>query len=222
MRKTITSAYAGFPQIFLKPNLSGYEGSVRRGGQTAADLLTHLDPRLGRSVDFRGGSLERMMVRACRLTAWATDRVPRLGVISLLLGLLLTVSGVRAGKNPEPAETRHQPKLLLSSTPSFGFAPLTVQLVATLTGVEPKDPNYCHPAITWVRVDPGASPEKETRVTEAPRCVHPDEEVSVVTTFSKSFELAYAGSYLYRVSLIGKDGKEIRSNYVTVKVLRVP
>jgi hypothetical protein len=104
----------------------------------------------------------------------------------------------------------------------FGFAPLMVQLVATLTGVEPKDPNYCHPAVTWVRVDPGAAPEKETRVTEAPRCIHPEEEASVVTTFSKSFELAYAGSYLYRVSVIGKDGKEIRSNYVTVKVLRVP
>jgi len=146
-------------------------------------------------------------------------RLIRLGTVLLLPTFM---PSVWAGKSPEPPEEPHHAKLFLTCTPAFGFAPLTVQLVATLRGVEPHDPNYCHPAITWVRVDPGAAPEKETRVTEAPRCVHPDQEVSVVTTFSKSFELAYAGSYLYRVSLFGKDGKEIRSNYVTVKVLRVP
>jgi|GEM_PF-1942585 len=115
-----------------------------------------------------------------------------------------------------------QPKLNLTATPAFGFAPLTVQLVATLTGIDPKDPNFCHAAVTWVRVDPGASPEKETRVTEAPRCVHDEDEPSVATTFSKSFDLYQAGSYLYRVSVFGKNGKEIRSNYMTIKVLRVP
>ena len=94
--------------------------------------------------------------------------------------------------------------------------------MATLSGIDPKDANFCHASVTWVRVDPGPSPEKETRLTEAPRCVHDEDEPSVATTFSKSFDLNLPGSYLYRVSVAGKNGKEVRSNYVTVKVLRVP
>ncbi len=139
-----------------------------------------------------------------------------------ILVLSFAVLPALAGKDSSPGEDGRQPKLALTSTPSFGFAPITVQLVATLTGIDPKDSNFCHAAVTWLRVDPGASPEKETRVTEAPRCVHGENEPSVATTFSKSFDLYRAGSYLYRVSVVGKNGKEIRSNYVTVKVLRVP
>ena len=139
-----------------------------------------------------------------------------------ILLLSLAVVPALADKGPSSEESGPQPKLALTSTPSFGFAPITVQLVATLTGIDPKDSNFCHAAVTWVRVDPGASPEKETRVTEAPRCVHDEDEPSVATTYSKSFDLYQPGSYLYRVSVFGKNGKEIRSNYVTVKVLRVP
>jgi hypothetical protein len=139
-----------------------------------------------------------------------------------ILVLSLAPVFAHSGKEAPSTETGRQPRLALSSTPAFGFAPLTVQLVATLTGIDPSDPNFCHAAVTWVRVDPGASPEKETRVTEAPRCVHDEGEPTVATTFSKSFDLYLSGSYLYRVSVFGKDGKEIRSNYVTVKVLRVP
>lgn len=137
----------------------------------------------------------------------------------MLLLCLIAAPGY-AGNDPTQQES--QPKLALTSTPAFAFAPVTVQLVATLTGIDSKDPNFCHAAVTWVRVDPGASPEKEIRVTEAPRCVHDEAEPSVATTYSKSFDLYRAGSYLYRVSVFGKNGKEIRSNYVTVKVLRVP
>jgi hypothetical protein len=98
---------------------------------------------------------------------------------------------------------------------------MNVQLVATLTGVESSDPNFCHAAVTWVRVDPASTPEKETRLTEAPRCLHDENELHVSTTFSKTFEISFPGSYLYRISVTGKDGKEIRSNYLTVRVLRV-
>ena len=147
---------------------------------------------------------------------------PRRFLPAGMLLLSLAIVPVLAGKDSPPGESGRQPKLALTATPAFGFAPITAQLVATLTGIDPKDSNFCHAAVTWVRVDPGASPEKETRVTEAPRCVHDEDEFSVVTTFSKSFDLYRAGSYLYRVSVFGKDGKEIRSNYVTVKVLRVP
>jgi hypothetical protein len=121
-----------------------------------------------------------------------------------------------------PKEGKRSPRLLLNGSPVYGFAPLNIQLVATLTGIDPVDPNYCHAAVTWVRVDPGTSPEKETRLTEAPRCLHDENELHVTTTFSKNFEISYPGSYLYRISVTGKDGREIRSNYLTVRVLRVP
>jgi hypothetical protein len=146
---------------------------------------------------------------------------PALFLLFLLLGSI-GVSPTHAGKKSAPPSDQLSPKLSLASTPSFGFAPVTVQLVATLKGIDQKDTNYCHASITWVRVEPGPSPEKETRITESPRCVHGNHETSVTTTFSKSFELDYPGSYLYRVSVAGKDGKEVRSNYVSVKVLRVP
>ena len=149
------------------------------------------------------------------------DSLLRFVAAGILLSYLLVAPGY-AGSNAPQQDTLRQPKLALTSTPAFGFAPMTVQLVATLTGIDSKDPNFCHAAVTWVRVDPGAAPEKEIRVTEAPRCVHDENEPSVATTYSKSFDLYQAGSYLYRVSVLGKNGKEIRSNYVTVKVLRVP
>ena len=122
------------------------------------------------------------------------------------------------GKGAEPEK---RPRLALSASPAFGYAPVTVQLVATLTGVDKKDPNFCHAGITWVRVDPSASPERETWLSETPRCVHEDGQVEVTTTFSKSFELDRAGNYLYRAIVEGKDGSQIRSSYVTVRVLRV-
>jgi hypothetical protein len=143
---------------------------------------------------------------------------PLLG--SLLLALVAILPAMASKGIPSGAE-HHSPKLVLASSPSFGFAPVTVQLVATLTGIDPSDPNYCHATVTWVRVDPGPSPQKETRLSESPRCVHGDHESSVSTTLDKAFDLEIPGSYLYRVSVTGKDGKEIRSNYVTVKVLRV-
>src|SRR5262245_50684162 len=135
--------------------------------------------------------------------------------------LALSCLPVQAGKGAPSGKERPSPNLVLTSAPSFRFAPVTLQLVATLSGIDPNDSNYCHATVTWVRVDPGPSPQTETRLTESPRCVHPDRESSVDTTLDKTFDLPIPGYYLYRVSVIGKDGKEIRSNYVTVKVLRV-
>ena len=152
-----------------------------------------------------------------------STRRARWWYIGSLCLLVLSTRTSEAGKRGQAERLdRQEPKLNLAASPAFGFAPLEVQMVATLSGVNPHDTNFCHAAVTWVRVDPGSSPEKQTRITEAPRCVHEADEPSVTTTFSKSFELSLPGSYLYRVSVLGKDGKDVRSNYVTVKVLRVP
>jgi hypothetical protein len=143
--------------------------------------------------------------------------------MALLILPLLLAAPVLAGKRDEAKdETDHRsPKILLTASPAFGFAPLTVQLVATVSRIDTRDPNFCHAGITWVRVDPGGSPETGSKLTEDPECVHGDDRISVSTTYSKSFEISAPGSYLYRVFLDGKDGTQIRSNYVTVRVLRV-
>lgn len=140
----------------------------------------------------------------------------------LLLAVLFALP-LWAGRKEEPrAEQDKNPKIVLSASPAFGFSPLSVQMVGTLTGVDSKDPNFCHAEITWIRVEPGATPEKNSRLTEAPRCLHGEDEVSVKTTFSKTFELYLPGPYLYQLVIAGKDGTQIRSNFVKVQVMRVP
>jgi hypothetical protein len=152
----------------------------------------------------------------------AAIQASRMGGTVLLLLLLLGLS-VRAGhKDDSSAEPRKNPKVVLSASPAFGFSPLNVQIVGTLTGVDSRDPNFCHAEITWIRVEPGSNPEKGSRLTEAPRCLHGESEISVATTFSKTFDLYVPGPYLYQLLITGKDGAQVRSNFVKVQVMRVP
>src|SRR5690348_1923466 len=82
----------------------------------------------------------------------------------LMAGLLLAwAPKEEMGKVPHHSET---PKLALTVSPAFGFTPLAVQLVATLSGVGPRDANYCHAGVTWVRIDPGSSPETGAKMSE--------------------------------------------------------
>jgi hypothetical protein len=144
--------------------------------------------------------------------------------VAVLLALWILVSGHPASagrKKSASSENDKKPKVVLSASPAFGFPPLSVQLVGTLSGVDARDPNFCHAGVTWVRVDPGSRPETGTKLSEVPRCLHPEKEVSVPTTFSKTFDLYEPGSYLYRLIIQGKDGAQLRSNYVTVKVMRM-
>jgi hypothetical protein len=144
-----------------------------------------------------------------------------LGFLALLLASPASTF-LASHKDGSTEESHATPKVALSITPAFGFPPLSIQLVAVLSGVDAHDPNFCHPGVTWIRVDPGSQQDTGTKVTEAPRCLHGEDEVSVATTFSKSFELYTPGAYLYRVVLAGKDGTQVRSNYVKVQVMRVP
>ena len=156
------------------------------------------------------------------------SRLCRAGLLSFILGFLssgLLLSGaskVGAETVRGQSESRKTPKLSLTATPAFGFTPLAVQLVATLSGIGSRDANFCHAGVTWVRIDPGSSPETGAKMSEHPRCVHSEDKVFVATTFSKSFDLMSPGSYLYRVIIEAKDGTQIKSNFVKVRVLRVP
>ncbi len=151
-----------------------------------------------------------------RLPNWVKGVVP-----VLLLLIASPLPAARRKSEAEPSEHR-TPKIALTASPAFGFSPLSVQLVATLSGIHAGDANFCHAGVTWIRIDPDSGADTGTKLSEDPGCVHGEGEVSVATTFSKSFDLYAPGSYLYRVIVDGKDGTQVKSNFVKVRVIRVP
>lgn len=118
-----------------------------------------------------------------------------------------------------PKPGKEKPRLSLVVDRAVGFSPVTVLFTGHLTGVDPRDPNFCHAAVTWVRIDPGQSEEEGYRVREDPACLHPKEEISVPTSFTKGFTMTVPGSYLIRLIVEAKDGTRVESAYSRVQVL---
>jgi hypothetical protein len=141
-----------------------------------------------------------------------------LGVAAVLLPAIVVAGPDRPGTGEEKGR---KPRLRLLADPAVHFTPVTVVLTGQLTGVDPADANFCHPAVTWVRIDPGMTENEATRVREDPACVHPAEQLSVSTSFTKTYDLERPGSYLFRLEIEGKDGARIVSGFVKVQVLRV-
>ncbi len=140
----------------------------------------------------------------------------------LTLALLATpaVSSSSHQKNRE-AEDRGHLRLRLTADPAVGFTPVTTILTAHLTGVAPTDPNFCHPAVTWVRINPGQTEDNASRYHEDPACRHPESESVATTTFTKTFDLYQPGSHLFKLVVEGKDHQRAESGYVRVEVIRV-
>jgi len=126
-----------------------------------------------------------------------------------------------SGAAEKGAESRPKLKLRLIAEPQVGFVPVTTMLTGTLTGVAPDDPNFCHPAVTWIRVSPGQMEENASRYHQDTACRHPESEAQATTTFTRSFELYRTGSYLLKLVVEGKDHRRVESAYVQVQVLRV-
>jgi hypothetical protein len=155
----------------------------------------------------------------------------RFGWAALVLCLTapdLAVSGSAPPGDPEAsgaaekgAESRPKLKLRLIAEPQVGFVPLTVMLTGTLTGVGPDDSNFCHPAVTWIRVSPGQLEENASRYHKDTACRHPESEAQAATSFTRSFDLYRTGSYLLKLVVEGKDHRRVESAYVQVQVLRV-
>lgn len=130
--------------------------------------------------------------------------------------------GMARPRKPGTAEEeKDRPRLRLTGDRMVGFAPLSVVLTGQLTGVNPQDANFCHAAVTWTRIDPGQTEEEGSRVRENPACLHPKEQISVPSSFTKGYTLYNPGSYLFRLTIEGKDGKRIVSGYTKIEVLRV-
>ena len=142
--------------------------------------------------------------------------------LCLVLAVTAVLPAAAASRKDKPAsEEKGKPKLTLTPQPAFGFTPLTVILTGHLTGVDLHDRNFCHAAVTWVRIDPGQTERDNFKVREDPACVHPDEEIHVATSFTKTFDLYRPGSYLFRLEIQAKDGTRVVSVYARAEVLRV-
>jgi hypothetical protein len=141
----------------------------------------------------------------------------------VLLAFAFASSSLELGKTKDkdkPDEPR-KPKLKLQAEPAYGFTPVMALLTANLTGVAPNDPNFCHPAVTWIRMNPGQTEDRATRTHEDPVCRHPESETRAATSFIKSFDLEQPGTYLFRIVVEGKDHTTVASGTAQVVVLRV-
>jgi len=146
------------------------------------------------------------------------------GLSRMAIGLFLVCAFVspslQAGKS-KTEEEPGKPKLKLLAEPSVGFTPVTALLTANLTGVAPDDANFCHPGVTWIRMNPGQTEDRATHTHEDPVCRHPESESRAATSFIKSFELYTPGTYLFRIIVEGKDHTKVSSGTAQVVVLRV-
>jgi len=118
-------------------------------------------------------------------------------------------------------EKHDKPRLKLIAEPAVGFTPVTTVLTGQLSGVRPDDAAFCHPAVTWVRVNPGLTEDDATRYREDAACRHPPSEAVAVTSFTKTLTLQQPGSYLFKLVVEGRDGQHVESAYTRVQVLRV-
>jgi hypothetical protein len=154
------------------------------------------------------------------MTRRLSDLTP-LALLLFLAALVILLPTEAAARKVKPDPGKDKPRLSLIADPAFGFTPVTVTLTGHLTGVDLHDRNFCHAAVTWVRIDPGQTERDSFRVREDPACVHPDEDISVADTFNKTFDLYRPGSYLIRLEIQAKDGTRVVSSYTRVEVLRV-
>ena len=148
-------------------------------------------------------------------------RLHRAIILLLLATLTVGLASASSRKDKTPDKKDTKPRLTLIANPAVGFTPVTVTLTGRLSGVDLHDRNFCHAAVTWVRIDPGQTESDSLRIREDPACLHPDEEISVSDTFTKTFDLYQPGSYLIRLEVEAKDGTRVVSSYSRVEVLRV-
>ena len=95
-----------------------------------------------------------------------TAGMGRNGVWPRVLVAFLVVPWIQAGidaagrkdKDQEPAKDKEKPHLRLVVDASVGFPPVTVTATGWLTGVDPRDANFCHAAVTDAESSLSAAP----------------------------------------------------------------
>lgn len=121
----------------------------------------------------------------------------------------------KQGKSAEPPEP-DEPTLILKVSPRHGFKPLDVTLYARLDGLREGTTRFCHAGIEWLAESVHG---RVMRSTEDARCIHPKELKRIDHSYTKHVHLSNTGIYRYQVILHLKDGGEILSNKVDVRVM---
>ena len=165
----------------------------------------------------RIGSILFVMLNRHLRTFRISTALPLVVAIGVSLG-----PAPMAGKSKDDAqENPGKPRLRLVADKAVGFTPVEVVFTARLTGVDLEDPNFCHAAVTWLRIDTAHTKDEPFRIREDPVCRHPEEESRATLTYTKRFVLRRIGAHLIKVRLEGKDGRTVESAYTRVRVLRV-
>jgi len=149
----------------------------------------------------------------------ATER-RRFRPAALVPGLLLLAGAGLMGPLAGD-DNSSKPRIRLIAEPMVGFTPVTTVLTGQISGIDPRDAAVCHPAVTWVRVNPGLGENEATRYHQDAACRHPESEAVAVTSFTKTLTLHQPGSYLFKLIVEGRDGRKVESGYTKVQVLRV-
>ncbi len=147
-------------------------------------------------------------------------RLKAIALAVLAIGVLQSPSG-EARNRKDAEEESDRPRLRLVADKAVGFSPVEVVVTARLTGIAPDDSNFCHAAVTWIRIDPAHTEDEPLRVRENPACRHPDDESRVILSYTKRFVLRRVGVHMIRMRIEGKDGRTVESGYTSIRVLRV-
>lgn len=155
------------------------------------------------------------------ILAAMSNRWRFLAVALLVVGASGAIGSDGAAGDRDAARDQGKPKIRLVAEPAVGFTPVTTVLTGHLLNVMPRDPGFCHPAVTWVRINPRMREENATRYHEDAACRHPPEEAVAVTSFTRTLTLDEPGPYLFKVIVDTADGRHVESAYTRVEVLRV-
>ena len=140
---------------------------------------------------------------------------------AFLLPCLLLLAGAGLTGARAADDDHDKPRIKLIAEPMVGFTPVTAVLTGQITGISPTDAAFCHPAVTWVRINPGLGENDAMRYHQDAACRHPESEAVAVTSFTKTITLYQPGSYLFKLIVEGRDGRKVESAYAKVQVLRV-
>lgn len=135
---------------------------------------------------------------------------------TLLLALTVSPGAVEARKTKKKGGPT-KPALHLRADIQAGFTPLTIHFTSRLENVEADAEEFCH-AGTFLML--GGS--ERIISGENPACLHPPEQRKVSLSFSHTFTVTRSGYYEFLTMVKKKDGTEIRSNAVPVRVLSSP
>ncbi|MFN7974358.1 MAG: hypothetical protein U0166_18750 [Acidobacteriota bacterium] len=132
--------------------------------------------------------------------------------VALMLGL---GCGGRGASDARDAAGSGKPRLELHASAASGFIPLNVELYGQMSGVAGDDVAFADPGERWIeRTATGIDNKTEREPGEG----RARSDVPRLT-FEKTVFLDYPGTYRYQLMVKSSDGREVWSNWVTVRAL---